>query len=65
MYEDFKLYGDIDGVVIPNKRDVRGMRYGFVRFFNVLSERMLATKLDNIFMGKRKLFVTIPRFQRK
>lgn len=25
MYVEFKIYGDIDEVVIPNKRDVRGM----------------------------------------
>lgn len=52
-------------MVIPNKREIRGKRYRFVRFYNVENARSLAMKLDNLFMGKQKLFVNIPRFQRK
>ncbi|CAK8535026.1 unnamed protein product [Lathyrus sativus] len=65
MYEEVEPFGDIDEVVILNKRDVRGKRYDFVRFFNVENVRILAMKLENIFIGKKKLFVNIPRFQRK
>ncbi|KAI5421039.1 hypothetical protein KIW84_044759 [Lathyrus oleraceus] len=32
MFEEFQSYGDIDEVVIPSKRDIRGNQYGFVRF---------------------------------
>lgn len=35
MFEEFQSYGDIDEVVIPSKRDIRGNQYGFVRFFDV------------------------------
>ncbi|XP_058755462.1 uncharacterized protein LOC131628653 [Vicia villosa] len=65
MYEIFQTYGDIDEVIIPNKRDKRGMRYGFVRFFGVIDSEFLATKLDNIFLENKKIFVNLPRFQRK
>ncbi|XP_058755922.1 uncharacterized protein LOC131629137 [Vicia villosa] len=65
MYEVFKKMGDIDEVYIPNKKDKRGRRYGFVRFVNVKDDRLLATKLDNVFLEGRKLFANIPRFQRK
>ena len=51
MYEEFKHFWDINEVLIPNKRDVRGKRYGFVRFFNVVDPITLAMKLDNLFMG--------------
>lgn len=37
MNEELTGYNDIDEVVIPNKRDVRGRRYKFVRFFNALN----------------------------
>lgn len=33
-------------------------------FFDVSDVDMLAIKLDNIFLGKQKLFVNLPRFQR-
>lgn len=65
MYYDFKEFADIAEIVIPNKNDVRGMRYGFVYFFNVQNERILATKLENIFNGKNRIFVNLPRFPRK
>lgn len=62
MYEKFQRFGEVDEVIIPTKKDIRGRRYGFVRFFGVNDAKMLVTKLDNIFMGKQKLFVNIPRF---
>ncbi|XP_058725583.1 uncharacterized protein LOC131596865 [Vicia villosa] len=65
MYETFRSFGDIDEVFIPAKRDARGGRYGFVRFFDVEDERKLAIKLVNIFIGARKLHVNLPRYQRR
>lgn len=53
---------DIDEVVIPIKRDIWGRRYDFVNFFNVKDVKMLATKLDNIFMGRHKIFMNVRRF---
>lgn len=65
LYHDFKDLGDIDEVIIPPKRNVRGKRYEFVRFFNVEDVRVLATKLDDILLDGRKIFANIPRFHRK
>lgn len=62
---EFKELGEIDGVVIPQKRDKRGRRYGFVRFWNVEDERMQPIKLDNLVLEGRKLFANLPRFQRQ
>ena len=50
LYFEFKDLGDIDEVFIPPKRDKVGRRYGFVRYFNVADERLMATKLDNVIL---------------
>lgn len=61
---EFKELGEIDEVVIPPKREKIDRRYGFVRFFNVKEEKLLATKLDNIVLEGRKIFANLPRFKR-
>ena len=63
MYEMFREYGDIDEVIIPKKLNIRGNRYVFVRFYNLEDDRLLAVKLNNIFIGRRKVFSNLPRFQ--
>ena len=65
MYELFHCYSDIDEVVIPYKCDIRGRCNGFVRFFDVRDENILAINLDNIFIGRRNIFTNLPRFQRR
>ncbi|KAI5430636.1 hypothetical protein KIW84_035011 [Lathyrus oleraceus] len=64
LHEVFSRFGEVDEVVIPMKKDVRGKRYGFVRFFNVVDSSRLACKLDNIFVENVKLQVNLPRFSR-
>ncbi|CAK8540405.1 unnamed protein product [Lathyrus sativus] len=64
IYDIFKIYRDIDEMVIPSRRDKNGKRCGFVRFFQVSDETSLVMKLDNIFVNDVKLFVNTPRFQR-
>ncbi|KAI5403769.1 hypothetical protein KIW84_051070 [Lathyrus oleraceus] len=64
LHEVFSRFGEVDEVVIPMKKDVRGKRYGFVRFFNVADSTRMACKLDNIFVENVKLQVNIPRFSR-
>lgn len=59
IYGVFKKMGEIDEVFILRKR---GRRYGFIRFFNVKDDRLLATKLDNVFLEGKKIFANIPRF---
>ena len=64
MFEIFADYGKVLEVIIPAKRDKRRRKFGFVRFLDVRDERSTVTHLDNIFIGKRKLFANVPRFQR-
>jgi len=40
------------------------MRFGFVRFLNVADPIYLEKKLDQIYVGEKKLYVNIPRFSR-
>lgn len=55
MYEVFRAFENIDEVIILDKKDKRGKRYDFVKFFNVKDQDYLTTKLDNIFMGTYKI----------
>lgn len=64
LFEIFKEYGLVVVVMIPAKRDKKGRRYGFVRFRKYGDGRLLAIKLDNIFIKGRKLYANIPRFSR-
>lgn len=65
LYNVFKEYGNVDEVIIPPKKDVRGKRYGFVRFFDMGEAEFLAKRLDSIFIGRRKLHVNIPKHNRR
>lgn len=65
LFMEFLRFGDIDEVIIPPKRDVRGKGYGLVRFFDVKEVEFFATKLDNIFIGRRKLHVNTPKHKRR
>ncbi|XP_058739184.1 uncharacterized protein LOC131611080 [Vicia villosa] len=64
LYNIFRDFGAVDEVVIPPKRDVRGKRYGFVRFFTVKEPERLAIKLDNIFIDGRKIHANLPKYSR-
>lgn len=64
LHEVSKEHGLVVEAVISPKRDKSGTEYGFVRFRKVNNERILATKLDNIFIKGRKLFANIPKFNR-
>lgn len=61
---EFKQLGAINEVGIPPRKDSRGRRYDFVRFLEVKDERLLVTRMDNLFLEGRKLHVNIPRFKR-
>ncbi|XP_058750760.1 uncharacterized protein LOC131623755 [Vicia villosa] len=64
LFFEFKVLGEIEEVVIPPRRDKHGRRFGFVQFFNVKDEEMMATKFDNIILEGRKIFANLPRFRR-
>lgn len=53
----------MDEVIIPPKRDDRGKRYGFAGFFEVQNAEVLTVELDNIFIGRRKLHVNLPKYE--
>ncbi|PNY11622.1 hypothetical protein L195_g008233 [Trifolium pratense] len=64
MMNVFQNYGNIIEVVIPAKRDKGGRRFGFARFSGVKDVRRFGIELDNIIIGRDKIFVNPPRFQR-
>lgn len=53
------------GTCLFHPTGIRGRSYGFGRFFDVRDEDLLTIKLDNIFIGRRKIFANLPRFQRR
>lgn len=61
---EMKDLGEVVEVVIPPKQDRKGRRYGFVRFANVVEEKLLAIKLHSLILDGRKMFANLPRFQR-
>lgn len=61
----FVVHGELKEVVIPPKRNKFGKRFGFARFIGVDHCRMLAIKLDSIFINSKKIYVNIHRFNRK
>lgn len=64
MLTAFQIYGKVVEVVIPQKRNKRGRRFGFARIRDVRDPRTFAVKLDNIIIGAKKIHVNLPRFQR-
>lgn len=65
LFDVFKEFGLVVEVVIPPRREKRGKRFGFVRFWKVKKERMLSVKLDNIFIEGKKIHANIPKFHRQ
>lgn len=55
----------MEEISIPTKRSRRGKRYGFARFLNDRDEKLLETKLDNVFLEGRKIFPNLPKFGRE
>ncbi|CAJ2644149.1 unnamed protein product [Trifolium pratense] len=65
MFNVFQKYGDVVEVVIPAKRDKGGRRFGFARFDNVWDARRFGIELDNIIIGRDKIYANLSRFQRE
>ena len=61
----FQNWGRVWEVYIPEKRDRRGRRFGFVHFLEIYDSWKISTKLDNIFIGSMKLQVNAPRFTKR
>lgn len=56
--------GEIDEIVILDKKDWRGKKYGFVRFVDVKNERMEETKLNNTWLNGRIISANISKYKR-
>ncbi|GAU32253.1 hypothetical protein TSUD_53800 [Trifolium subterraneum] len=65
MMNIFQHYGNIVEVVIPTKRDKGGRRFGFARFDKVKDVRRFGIELDNIIIGRNKIYVNPSRFHRE
>lgn len=65
IFNLFVEHGELSEVVISPKRNKFGKRFGFARFIGVDHCRMLAIKLDSIFIDSKKIYVNIPKFNRK
>ncbi|GAU47211.1 hypothetical protein TSUD_403520 [Trifolium subterraneum] len=65
MLNIFQKYGDVVEVVIPAKRDKGGRRFEFARFEQVSDVRKFGIELDNIIIGRDKIYVNLSRFQRE
>lgn len=64
MWGVFAKYGDVKEVVIPNRRNIAGKRFGFVRFWEVTNIKLMERRLDSIIIGATKIHVNTPRFSR-
>ncbi|XP_028215124.1 uncharacterized protein LOC114397228 [Glycine soja] len=64
LFNSLRSYGDLQEVVIPTRRNRMGKRFGFARFCRIQEPERFAMKLDNIFIGRDKLFANLPRYQR-
>ncbi|KAK7277149.1 hypothetical protein RIF29_18300 [Crotalaria pallida] len=64
MWEIFMKWGSVGDVVIPNKRDRRGGRFGFVRFRNVGNNRVLEKDIQNIWVEGYKIRINTPKYER-
>ncbi|XP_057418080.1 uncharacterized protein LOC130712264 [Lotus japonicus] len=65
MWGVFGKYGKVKEVVIPNRVNRAGLRFGFARFWDVVDCRYMERWLDNILIGNLKLHVNLPRFQKE
>ena len=64
MFKLFQRWARIKEVFISRRLNWWGRRFGFVRFFNVNNAASLERDLDQCYIGNRKLYVNLPRYQK-
>lgn len=64
LFFEFKELGDLNEVYVPSKKNHRGRKYGFTRFYNAKDERALAAKMDSIFLDGKTIHANLPKFKR-
>jgi hypothetical protein len=65
LWSLFAKEGRVSEVYIPKKRDVRGNRFGFVKFKEVKSVEALTKRLEEMWVGRYKLRINLSKFARK
>ncbi|OIW15654.1 hypothetical protein TanjilG_08410 [Lupinus angustifolius] len=65
MWAVFAKWGSVGDVIIPQKRDKRGNRFGFVRFKQSDEEDKLLKALEQVWIGNYKIKINSPRFKRR
>ncbi|GKU91816.1 hypothetical protein SLEP1_g5631 [Rubroshorea leprosula] len=63
MWTTFYKFGRVFDIYSPSRRSKKGRRFGFVRFLGVKDIKELERRLDQIWVGKYKLWVNTPRFR--
>ena len=64
MLKLFQRWARVKEVFISRRLNRWGRRFGFVRFFTVDNAVSLERDLDRYYIGNRKLYVNLPRYQR-
>ncbi|MCI44762.1 endonuclease/exonuclease/phosphatase family protein, partial [Trifolium medium] len=64
LWKLFAKYGRVGEVYIPNKLDIRGNKFGFVKFKEVKEVEELSNNLEDVWIGSYKLRINLSRFGR-
>ncbi|KAF1884568.1 hypothetical protein Lal_00028447 [Lupinus albus] len=65
MWVVFSKWGSVGDVIIPQKRDNSGNKFGFVRFKQVEEDEKLLKALEQVWIGNYKIKINSSRFKRK
>ena len=65
LWKIFQRWGKVREVIVAGKRTKEGRRFGFVRFQGVRNDKELEYQLDKITIGNRRLFVNLPKYNRR
>ncbi|MCI04352.1 RNA recognition motif, partial [Trifolium medium] len=64
LWAVFAKFGRVGEVYIPQKRDKRGNRFGFVKFKEVKGVEALSKRLEDVWLGTYKIRTNLSRFGR-
>lgn len=66
LWKNFEVYGEIQSVTIPPKRDMHGNFFGFVRYLNVSDKQDLLQKLKDttITIDGAKIGINLAKYDR-
>jgi len=64
MLKLFQRWARVKEVFISRRMIWWGRRFGFIRFFYVENVVRLERDLDSLYIGNKKLYVNLPRYQR-